>query len=109
MGLQRLSVVKSNGKDTISFNVLNARVRYFLVKGDMMMGFNEWRESQRDSISGYTERDAFKAGAASRQARIDEIKKAVLSLRNEFNLWSDDTESFHVIEAQIEQLEELLK
>lgn len=38
-----------------------------------------------------------------------EIRKAVLSLRNEFDLWADDTEQFHAIEAQIEQLEELLK
>ena len=47
------------------------------------------------------------------QKRIDaikaEINRAVLSLRNEFNLWADDNEQFHAIEAQIEQLEELLK
>lgn len=49
---------------------------------------------------------AFKAGQQSKQA---EIRKAVLSLRNEFNLWADDTEPFHAIEAQIEQIEELLK
>lgn len=50
--------------------------------------------------------DGLEAGQQSKQA---EIRKAVLSLRNEFNLWADDTEPFHVIEAQIEQLEELLK
>ena len=50
--------------------------------------------------------DAYLAGQQSKQA---EIKRAVLSLRNEFNLWADDNEQFHAIEAQIEQLEELLK
>ena len=48
----------------------------------------------------------FQEGFNSRQS---EIKRAVLSLRNEFNLWADDNEQFHAIEAQIEQLEELLK
>ena len=48
----------------------------------------------------------FKEGQKSKQ---EEVRKAVLSLRNEFNLWADDNEAFHVIEAQIEQLEELLK
>ena len=48
----------------------------------------------------------FRNGQQSKQA---EIRKAVLSLRNEFNLWADDTEQFHAIEAQIEQLEEILK
>lgn len=49
---------------------------------------------------------SYKAGQQSKQA---DIKRAVLSLRNEFNLWADDNEQFHAIEAQIEQLEELLK
>ena len=49
---------------------------------------------------------SYKAGQQSKQV---DIKRAVLSLRNEFNLWADDNEQFHAIEAQIEQLEELLK
>ena len=49
---------------------------------------------------------SYEAGQQSKQA---EIRKAVLSLRNEFNLWADDTEQSHAIEAQIEQIEELLK
>lgn len=48
----------------------------------------------------------FKAGQKSKQ---EEFRKAVLSLRNEFDLWSDDNETFHVIDAQIEQIEGLLK
>lgn len=43
------------------------------------------------------------------QKKIDSFKKMTVSLRNEFNLWADDTESFNAIEAQIENLEELLK
>jgi len=71
------------------------------------MDFEEWFESRDDigcliGLEGYAAKEAWNA----RQA---ELKKAVLSLRNEFNLWADDTEQFHAIEAQIEQLEELLK
>lgn len=43
------------------------------------------------------------------QKKIDLFNKMILSLRNEFNLWADDTESFNAIEAQIENLEDLLK
>ena len=42
------------------------------------------------------------------EKKIDAVKKMIVSLRNEFDLWSDDTESFDAIEAQIENLEELL-
>ena len=42
------------------------------------------------------------------EKKIDAVKKMIVSLRNEFNLWADDTESFDAIEAQIENLEELL-
>ena len=39
--------------------------------------------------------------------RIDEYKKLTTSIRNEFDLWSDDSEFADVIEAQIENLEAL--
>jgi hypothetical protein len=39
------------------------------------------------------------------QKRIDEYKKLTTSIRNEFDLWSDDSEFADVIEAQIENLE----
>lgn len=39
--------------------------------------------------------------------RIDEYKKLTTSIRNEFELWSDDSEFADVIEAQIENLEAL--
>lgn len=41
------------------------------------------------------------------QKRIDEYKKLTTSIRNEFELWSDDSEFADVIEAQIENLEAL--
>jgi chromosome segregation ATPase len=41
------------------------------------------------------------------QKRIDEYKKLTISIRNEFDLWSDDSEFADVIEAQIENLEAL--
>ena len=41
------------------------------------------------------------------QKRIDEYKKLTTSIRNEFDLWSDDSEFADVIEAQIESLEAL--
>lgn len=41
------------------------------------------------------------------QKRIDECKKLTTSIRNEFDLWSDDSEFADVIEAQIENLEAL--
>lgn len=41
------------------------------------------------------------------QKRIDEHKKLTTSIRNEFDLWSDDSEFADVIEAQIENLEAL--
>ena len=41
------------------------------------------------------------------QERIDEYKKLTTSIRNEFDLWSDDSEFADVIEAQIENLEAL--
>lgn len=43
------------------------------------------------------------------QKKIDLFNKVILSLSNEFNLWADDTESFNAIEAQIENLEGLLR
>ncbi|MCU4615605.1 hypothetical protein [Acinetobacter lwoffii] len=42
-----------------------------------------------------------------RQKRIDEYKKLTTSIRNEFDLWSDDSEFADVIEDQIENLEAL--
>lgn len=41
------------------------------------------------------------------QKRIDGYKKLTTSIRNEFDLWSDDSEFADVIEAQIENLEAL--
>lgn len=41
------------------------------------------------------------------QKRIDKYKKLTTSIRNEFDLWSDDSEFADVIEAQIENLEAL--
>ena len=37
------------------------------------MSFEEWRESQRGNINGYTERDGYEAGAASRQDEVDDL------------------------------------
>ena len=71
------------------------------------MDFEEWYgEAKKTNDCGFTAKDFFEAGQQSKQM---DIKRAVLSLRNEFNLWADDNEQFHAIEAQIEQLEELLK
>lgn len=41
------------------------------------------------------------------QKRVDGYKKLITSIRNEFDLWSDDSEFADVIEAQIENLEAL--
>ncbi|BBL21143.1 hypothetical protein F939_02294 [Acinetobacter radioresistens DSM 6976 = NBRC 102413 = CIP 103788] len=41
------------------------------------------------------------------QERIDKYRKLTISIRNEFDLWSDDSEFAGVIEAQIENLEAL--
>lgn len=71
------------------------------------MDFEEWMAKNYSGAFDMPHpREAYEAGQKSKQA---EIKKAVLSLRNEFNLWADDTEQFHAIEAQIEQLEELFR
>ena len=74
------------------------------------MDFEEWKKENIYKGESKTWVEwcelAYEAGQQSKQA---EIRKAVLSLRNEFNLWADDTEPFHAIEAQIEQLEELSK
>ena len=48
-----------------------------------------------------------KKQAEDQQKRIDEYKKLTTSIRNEFDLWSDDSEFADVIEAQIENLEAL--
>ncbi|MFS1587029.1 hypothetical protein ACLIL3_014920 [Acinetobacter radioresistens] len=42
------------------------------------------------------------------QKRIDKYRKLTISIRNEFDLWSDDSEFAGIIEAQIENLEALL-
>lgn len=71
------------------------------------MDFDEWmNKNYGGAFDMPHQREAYEAGQQSKQAGIE---KAVLSLRNEFNLWADNTEQFHAIEAQIEQLEELLK
>jgi hypothetical protein len=41
------------------------------------------------------------------EKRIDKYIKLTISIRNEFDLWSDDSEFAGVIEAQIENLEAL--
>lgn len=41
------------------------------------------------------------------QKRIDDYEKLTTSIRNEFDLWSDDSEFADVIEAQIKNLEAL--
>ena len=41
------------------------------------------------------------------QKRVGEYEKLTTSIRNEFDLWSDDSEFADVIEAQIENLEAL--
>ncbi|EXC34401.1 hypothetical protein J520_0293 [Acinetobacter sp. 869535] len=41
------------------------------------------------------------------EKRIDKYRKLTISIRNEFDLWSDDSEFAGVIEAQIENLESL--
>lgn len=41
------------------------------------------------------------------EKRIDKYRKLTISIRNEFDLWSDDSEFAGVIEAQIENLEAL--
>lgn len=41
------------------------------------------------------------------QAMVNGYKKLTISIRNEFDLWSDDSEFADVIEAQIENLEAL--
>lgn len=39
--------------------------------------FVKWREGMRDSVNGYTERDAFEAGQQSQQAKIDELQDEI--------------------------------
>jgi len=41
------------------------------------------------------------------EKRIDKYRKLTISIRNEFDLWSNDSEFAGVIEAQIENLEAL--
>ena len=41
------------------------------------------------------------------QKRVNEYKELTTSIRNEFDLWSDDSEFADVVEAQIENLEAL--
>lgn len=43
----------------------------------MTQGFDEWRNTQRTQVNGYTERDAFNAGQQSKQAEVDELRKRV--------------------------------
>ena len=70
------------------------------------MDFDIWYYKHQADIGYSKMKKAFEVGQQSKQA---EIERVILSLRNEFNLWADDNEQFHAIEAQIEQLEELLK
>lgn len=62
------------------------------------------REQLNNMEACYIEK---KKQVEDRQKRIDEYKKLTTSIRNEFDLWSDDSEFADVIEAQIENLEAL--
>ncbi|MDR6628337.1 hypothetical protein J2X86_000325 [Acinetobacter lwoffii] len=48
-----------------------------------------------------------KKGVEGLQGRIGEYSRLTISIRNEFDLWSDDSEFADVIEAQIENFEAL--
>ena len=78
------------------------------------VAWNIWKEKQaiiddlRSQLNNmeacYIEK---KKELEGQQKRIDEYKKLTTSIRNEFDLWSDDSEFADVIEAQIENLEAL--
>lgn len=76
---------------------------YFSQEDNKYKATQHWYLNKVDFINGAWY--AFQ----EQQKKIDLFNKMILSLRNEFNLWADDTESFNAIEAQIENLEEILK
>lgn len=65
------------------------------------IGIKKINDEQSAIIQGHF------AARQDMQMRIDEYKKLTVSIRNEFDLWSDDSEFADVIEAQIENLEAL--
>lgn len=65
------------------------------------IGMKKINDEQSAIIQGHF------AARQDMQKRIDEYKKLTVSIRNEFDLWSDDSEFADVIEAQIENLEAL--
>lgn len=65
------------------------------------IGIKKINDEQSAIIQGHF------AARQDMQKRIDEYKKITVSIRNEFDLWSDDSEFADVIEAQIENLEAL--
>ena len=65
------------------------------------IGIKKINDEQSAIIQGHF------AARQDMQKRIDEYKKLTVSIRNEFDLWSDDSEFADVIEAQIENLEAL--
>lgn len=65
------------------------------------IGIKKINDEQSAIIQGHF------AARQDMQKRIDEYKKLTVSIRNEFDLWSDDSEFAGVIEAQIENLEAL--
>lgn len=73
----------------------------------VQMAYQAWdyRKAQLNNMEAcYIEK---KKEVENQQKRIDEYKKLTTSIRNEFDLWSDDSEFADVIEAQIENLEAL--
>lgn len=56
----------------------------------MSKSFNEWRNEQRNKVDGYTERDAFEAGAQSKQAEIDELQKRIDEAVELMTMLNDD-------------------
>lgn len=70
-------------------------------QGQKLVYQNEVIETQAEKLLGLRDE---KAGL---QKRIDDYEKLTTSIRNEFDLWSDDSEFADVIEAQIENLEAL--
>ena len=91
----------------------NGRVTYFLGQ-EGRISEEAWNHQQSKIDELTKQRDSFIKAyeiemdkSVELQKRIDEYKKLTTSIRNEFDLWSDDSEFADVIEAQIENLEAL--
>ena len=74
-------------------------------------GCEEWQKTNISLEAGLRKNSKNKQKLLGKnielQKRIDEYEKLTTSIRNEFDLWSDDSEFEDVIEAQIENLEAL--